>query len=39
LVIVVALLVIALVLYRSRSRNHLDVTTDAQREIEKAKRR
>jgi hypothetical protein len=37
--IVVALLVIGLVLYRSRSGNHLNVTPDAEREIEKAKRR
>jgi cytochrome c-type biogenesis protein CcmH/NrfF len=37
--IVVAVLVIGFVVYRSRSRNHLDVTPDAQREIERAKRR
>jgi hypothetical protein len=37
--IVAAALLIGLVLYHSRSRNHLDVTPDAEREIEKAKRR
>jgi cytochrome c-type biogenesis protein CcmH/NrfF len=37
--VVVAVLVIGFVVYRSRSRNHLDVTPDARREIEKAKRR
>lgn len=38
--IVAAVLVIALALYRSHaSRNGLNVTPDAEREIEKAKRR
>jgi Tfp pilus assembly protein PilO len=37
--IVAAVLVIGFVLYRSRSRDHLNVTPDAEREIEKAKRR
>jgi Tfp pilus assembly protein PilO len=38
-VIVAAVLVIGFAVYRSRSRNHLDVTPEAQREIERAKRR
>ncbi len=38
-IIVVAALAIGFVLYRSRSRTHLNVTPDAEREIEKAKRR
>jgi hypothetical protein len=38
-VVVVAVLVIGFAVYRSRSRNHLDVTPDARREIERAKRR
>jgi hypothetical protein len=37
--IVAAVLIIAFVLYRSRPRTHLNVTPDAQREIERAKRR
>ena len=37
--IVAAALVIGFVLYRSRSATHLNVTPDAEREIEKAKRR
>jgi preprotein translocase subunit SecG len=37
--IVAAVLVIGLVLYRSRSGSNLNVTPDAEREIEKAKRR
>ena len=38
-VIIAAVLVIGLLLYRSRSGDHLNVTPDAQREIEKAERR
>ena len=38
-IIVVAALAIGFVLYRSRSRIHLNVTPDAEREIEKAKQR
>lgn len=37
--IVVAVLVIGFVLYRSRSTTQLNVAPDAKREIEKAKRR
>ena len=37
--IVAAVLLIAFLIYRSRPRTHLNVTPDAQREIEKAKRR
>ena len=37
--IVAAILVIGFAVYRSRSRNHLDVTPEAHKEIEKAKRR
>jgi hypothetical protein len=37
--ILAAALLIGLVLYRSRSRAKLNVTPDAEREIEKAKRR
>jgi hypothetical protein len=37
-VVVVAVLLIGFAVYRSRSRNHLDVTPEAQREIERAKR-
>jgi hypothetical protein len=37
--IVAAVLVLAFVWYRTRSRTHLNVTPDAQREIEKAKQR
>ena len=37
--IVAAALVIGFALYRSRSGTHLNVTPDAEREIEKAKRR
>jgi len=37
--IVIAVLVIGFVLYRSRSGSHLNVAPDAQREIDKAKRR
>jgi hypothetical protein len=37
--ILIAALVIGLMLYRSRSGSHLNVTPDAEREIEKAKRR
>ncbi len=37
--IIVLLIVIGMVLYRSRSRSHLDVTPDAWRALEKAKRR
>ena len=37
--IVLAVLVIGFVLYRSRTRNRLNVTPDAEREIERAKRR
>jgi heme/copper-type cytochrome/quinol oxidase subunit 2 len=37
--VVVAILVFCFAVYRSRSRNHLDVTPDARREIEKAKQR
>jgi hypothetical protein len=36
---VAAVLVIAFVWYRSRPRTHLNVTPNAEREIEKAKRR
>jgi hypothetical protein len=37
--IVVTVLLIGFVLYRSQSRTHLNVTPDAEREIERAKRR
>jgi len=37
--IVAAILLLGLVIYRSRSANHLDVTPDAERAIEKAKGR
>jgi hypothetical protein len=37
--LIVAALVIGFVLYQSRSRPHLNVTPDAEREVEKAKRR
>jgi hypothetical protein len=37
--IVAAVLLIGFAVYRSRSRNRLEVTPDAQREIERAKRR
>jgi cytochrome c-type biogenesis protein CcmH/NrfF len=37
--IVAAVLVIGFAVYRSRSRNHLDVTPEAHKEIEKAKQR
>ena len=37
--IIVLLIVIGILLYRSRSRSHLDVTPDTRRTIEKAKRR
>ena len=36
---IAAVLVIGCLLYRSRSGNRLNVTPDAEREIEKAKRR
>jgi hypothetical protein len=38
-VIVVAMLILAFVWYRTRARTHLNVTPDAEREIDKAKRR
>jgi hypothetical protein len=38
-IIVAAVVILAFVWYRSRPRTHLDVTPDAAREIEKAKRR
>jgi hypothetical protein len=38
-VAVAAVLLIAFAIYRARSANHLDVTPDAQRAIEKAKSR
>jgi hypothetical protein len=37
--IVAAILIIAFLLYRSRPRTRLNVTPDAQREIERAKQR
>ena len=37
--IVLVILVIALMLYRSRSRTDMNVAPDAEREIEKAKRK
>jgi hypothetical protein len=37
--IIAAILILAFVWYRSRPRTHLNVTPDAQREIEKAKQR
>lgn len=37
--IVAAVLIVVFVWYRSRPRTHLNVTPDAEREIEKAKRR
>jgi hypothetical protein len=37
--IVAAVLVVGFLLYRSRPGTHLNVTPDAEREIEKAKRR
>jgi hypothetical protein len=37
--ILAVVLVIGFLSYRSRSRNNLDITPDAKREIEKAKRR
>jgi ABC-type uncharacterized transport system permease subunit len=37
--IIVVLVLIALVLYRSRSGSHLDVTPETERAIDKAKRR
>jgi hypothetical protein len=37
--IVAAILIIAFLIYRSRPRTHLNVTPDAQREIERTKRR
>lgn len=36
---IVAALIIAFLLYRSRPRTHFNVTPDTQREIEKAKER
>jgi hypothetical protein len=36
---VVAILILAFVWYRTRPRTHLNVTPDAEREIDKAKRR
>jgi len=36
---IVAAILLAAVVYFARSRNHLDVTPDAAREIEKAKQR
>jgi len=37
--VIAGILVIALVVYRSRSRSNLNVAPDAEREIEKAKRK
>jgi len=37
--VVAAVVLIGFLLYRGTSGNHLDVTPDAEREIEKAKRR
>jgi hypothetical protein len=37
--IIVAVLLIGLLLYRSRSGNNLSITPEAEQEIEKAKRR
>lgn len=37
--IILLVVLIALVLYRSQSRGHLNVTPDAERSIDKAKRR
>jgi hypothetical protein len=37
--IIAAVLIITFLVYRSRSRTHLNVTPDAERAIEKAKRR
>ena len=39
LLILAAVLVAGFLLYRSRPESHLNVTPDAEREIEKAKRR
>jgi hypothetical protein len=39
LVIAAAALIIGILIYRSHTRTHLDVTPEAEREIEKAKRR
>jgi hypothetical protein len=39
LLILAAVLVIGFLLYRSRPETHLNVTPDAEREIQKAKRR
>jgi len=38
-ILVLMMVVLGIVLYRSRSRNHLDVTPEAHREIERAKGR
>jgi hypothetical protein len=37
--IIAAVLILAFVWYRTRPRTHLNVTPDAEREIEKARRR